>query len=140
MRTDAADCLSVTLEHGDHFFAGDVYHLNRAVVAGGEQFAIVVEEGQLPDQLEVRFQGSYLVLISANVCHVEVAIIIARCHEITAVRPGEGSQEDLTQFQLLDSLFGGSVEEVDAAEVSGCDDIFIQKLQFPVLHDCALED
>jgi hypothetical protein len=91
VRADAANRLSVSLEHRDHFFAGDIHDLNRAVVAGCQQFAIVVEEGQLPDQLEVRLKRGYFILISANVGHVEVAIIIARRHEIAAVGTGEGS-------------------------------------------------
>lgn len=128
------------LEDRDHLLAGDVDDLDRAVVAGSEQLAVVVEEGQLPDEFEVRLQRCHLVLRTADVGHVQVAVVVTRSHEIAPVRPGQSRQEDLPEFQPFGAFLGGKVEEVDTTQISTGDYTLVQKLKLPILHDCALDD
>lgn len=139
MGVDRADCQLVAFEGLDDLLARDVDHSNGGVIGGGEDLAVVLDEAELPHEFGVRLEAEDFVFVALSVDDVDVAVVVAGSDEALLTGFGEGCEEDLPYFSLLDPFLGGAVVEVDAAVVTSSDYGVVDALNFPVLHDLALD-
>ncbi len=79
VRINSGNSLFMSLENVHYFLAWNIDDFDRSIVTRGHQLAIIIEEGQLPQQFMMRFQIGDFIFIPNAINDVQISIIIAGC-------------------------------------------------------------
>jgi hypothetical protein len=131
----------VTLEGLNDALAGNIDQFSTTVIRAAQQFAIIFNERQISHQLVVRSQVQKSFLIVDFVNDMNLPTVIANSCKIplSLLSRRQGSDKDITKCLLIYSLFRGNIVVTYPTVITGCDDVLVDTLQFPVLHHLAFD-